>query len=72
MKTTSNKQKLVNMKIQATAELYSKLAQKVLLISVEACELITILTKLFEEDEELLKALNEARRIKFETENIPF
>jgi len=71
MKTTTNK-KLANMKIQATAELYSKLAQKVLLISEEACELITILTKLFEEDQELLKALNEARRIKFEAENIPF
>ena len=60
------------MQIQATAELYSKLAQKVLIISEEACELITILTKLFEEDQELLKALNEARRIKFEAENIPF
>lgn len=72
MKTTSNNKKHSNMKIQATAKLYSKLAQKVLLISEEACELITILTKLFEEDQELLKALNEARRIKFETENIPF
>ena len=71
MKTTTNK-KLANMKIQATAELYSKLAQKVLLISEGACELVSILTKLFEEDQELLKALNEARRIKFEAENIPF
>jgi phosphoribosyl-ATP pyrophosphohydrolase len=71
MKTTTNKN-LANMKKQATAELYSKLAQKVLLISEEACELITILTKLFEEDEELLEALNEARRIKFKTENSLF
>lgn len=60
------------MKIQATAELYSNLAQKVLLISESACELVSILTKLFEEDEELLKALSEARRIKLETGNIPF
>jgi len=72
MKTTPNNKKHSNMQIQATAELYSKLAQKVLIISEEACELITILTKLFEEDQELLKALNEARRIKFEAENIPF
>lgn len=71
MKTTTNK-KLSNMKIQATAELYSNLAQKVLLISESACELVSILTKLFEEDEELLKALSEARRIKLETGNIPF